>query len=68
MGAPTTPADASRPLYKTTAEALQRDFQTNPDALARKIGNALVEDGDLRFPIIAFTTEDELALDGSSES
>jgi hypothetical protein len=43
MGAPTTPADASRPLYKTTAEALQRDFQTNPDALARKIGNAMVE-------------------------
>jgi hypothetical protein len=36
-------ADASRPVYKTTAEALQRDFQTNPDALTRKIGNAVIE-------------------------
>ena len=37
------PADASRPVYKTTAEALQRDFQTNPDALTQKIGGAIVE-------------------------
>ena len=37
------PSDASRPVYKTTAEALQRDFQTNPDALTRKIGSAVVE-------------------------
>ena len=36
-------ADASRPVYKTTAEALQRDFQTNPDALTRKIGTAVIE-------------------------
>ena len=36
-------ADASRPVYKTTAEALQRDFQTNPDALTRKIGIAVIE-------------------------
>ena len=36
-------SDASRPVYKTTAEALQRDFQTNPDALTRKIGNAIIE-------------------------
>jgi hypothetical protein len=32
-----------RPVYKTTAEALQRDFQTNPDALTQKIGSAIVE-------------------------
>ena len=36
-------ADASRPVYQTTAEALQRDFQANPDALARKIGTAVIE-------------------------
>ena len=40
VAAPATPA---RPVYKTTAEALQRDFQTNPDALMRKIGDAIVE-------------------------
>ncbi len=34
---------AERPVYKTTAEALQRDFQTNPDALRQKIGGAVVE-------------------------
>ncbi|HVN44716.1 MAG TPA: hypothetical protein VMT66_05640 [Steroidobacteraceae bacterium] len=33
----------SRPVYKTTAEALQRDFQANPDALTRKIGDAVIE-------------------------
>ncbi len=32
-----------RPVYKTTAEALQRDFQTNPDALKQKIGGAVIE-------------------------
>jgi hypothetical protein len=37
------PSDASRPVYKTTAEALQRDFQANPDALTQKIGAAIVE-------------------------
>lgn len=36
-------AEASRPVYKTTAEALQRDYQTNPEALSQKIGNALIE-------------------------
>jgi hypothetical protein len=36
-------SDSSRPVYKTTAEALQRDFQTNPDALTQKIGSAIVE-------------------------
>ena len=37
------PAEASRPVYVTTAEALQRDFQKNPDAFTQKIGNAMVE-------------------------
>ena len=37
------PAEPPRPVYKTTAEALQRDFQTNADALTRKIGTAVVE-------------------------
>jgi len=37
------PAEASRPVYKTTAEALQRDYQTNPDELTRKIGSAVIE-------------------------
>jgi len=36
-------SDASRPVYKTTAEALQRDFQTNPNALTQKIGSAIIE-------------------------
>ena len=43
LAAPAPPAEASRPVYKTTAEALQRDFQTNPDELTRKIGNAIIE-------------------------
>ena len=41
--APAASSEASRPVYKTTAEALQRDFQTNPDALTQKIGGAIVE-------------------------
>ncbi len=43
MPAPPPPAQPPRPVYKSTAEALQREFQTNPDALARKIGNAIIE-------------------------
>ena len=43
VAAAASPSDASRPVYKTTAEALQRDFQTNPDALTQKIGGAMVE-------------------------
>jgi hypothetical protein len=43
VAVPASPADAPRTVYKTTAEALQRDFQTNPDALTRKIGGAIVE-------------------------
>ena len=36
-------APPPRPVYKTTAEALQRDFQTNADALTQKIGSAIIE-------------------------
>lgn len=36
-------APPPRPVYTTTAEALQRDFQANPQALTQKIGNAIVE-------------------------
>jgi hypothetical protein len=43
VAVPALPSDAPRTVYKTTAEALQRDFQTNPDALTRKIGGAIVE-------------------------
>jgi hypothetical protein len=41
--APAPHSEAPRPVYKTTAEALQREFQSNPDELTRKIGSALVE-------------------------
>jgi len=30
-------------VYKTSAEALQRDFQTNPEALKQKIGSSIIE-------------------------
>jgi hypothetical protein len=43
VAALTPPAEASRAVYKTTAEALQRDFRTNPDALTHKIGGAILE-------------------------
>ena len=36
-------APPPRPVYTTTAEALQRDFQTNADALTHKIGGAIIE-------------------------
>ena len=52
------PAEPSRPVYKTTAEALQRDFQSNPDALTRKIGNAIVE--------ISGTVENAKLADGTA--
>ena len=42
----TVPGPASEPprtVYNTTAAALQRDFQANPDALTRKIGTSIVE-------------------------
>jgi hypothetical protein len=41
--APAPPPEAPRPVYQTTAAALQRDYQTNPDALTQKIGTAIVE-------------------------
>jgi hypothetical protein len=37
------PPGTPRAVYRTTAEALQRDFGADPDALAQKIGNAIVE-------------------------
>ena len=43
MAQPAPPPEASRPVYKTSAEALQRDFQANPEALTQKIGSAIVE-------------------------
>jgi hypothetical protein len=39
---PSSPG-APRPLYRTTAEALQREFAADPDALTQKIGDAIVE-------------------------
>jgi hypothetical protein len=41
--APAPRTEAPRAVYKSTAEALQRDFQANPDGLTRKIGTAIVE-------------------------
>jgi hypothetical protein len=38
-----TAAETPRPVYKTTAEALQRDFQADPEGLTQKIGSAIVE-------------------------
>jgi len=52
------PADESRPVYKTSAEALQREFQANPDALTRKIGSAIVE--------ISGTVENARVADGAA--
>jgi hypothetical protein len=52
------PAEPSRPVYKTTAEALQRDFQANPDALTQNIGNAIVE--------ISGTVENAKLADGTA--
>jgi len=39
----TPPAEAQRPVYKTSAEALQRDFAAGPEALKQKIGGAVIE-------------------------
>ena len=43
VSVPGPPSEAPRAVYKTTAEALQRDFQTNAEALKQKIGGAIVE-------------------------
>jgi hypothetical protein len=37
------PSQVPRAVYKTTAEALQREFQSDPEALTQKIGGAIVE-------------------------
>jgi hypothetical protein len=58
MSVAALPAEPSRPVYQTTAEALQRDFQANPDALTRKIGNAIVE--------ISGTVENAKLADGTA--
>jgi hypothetical protein len=52
------PSEPSRPVYKSTAEALQREFQTNPEALTRKIGSAIVE--------ISGTVENARIADGAA--
>jgi hypothetical protein len=52
------PSDPSRAVYKSTAEALQRDFQKDPEALTRKIGNAIVE--------ISGTVENAALADGTA--
>jgi hypothetical protein len=52
------PADASRPVYKTTAEALQRDYQASPDGLTQKIGGAIVE--------VSGTVENAAIADGAA--
>jgi hypothetical protein len=52
--APPAHSDTPRAVYKTTAEALQRDFQANPDDLTRKIGSAIVEiSGTIENPGVA---------------
>ena len=51
-------APPPRPVYTTTAEALQRDFQTNPDALTQKIGGAILE--------ISGTVDDAAIADGAA--
>jgi len=57
--------EAARPVYKTTAEALQRDYQANPDDLTKKIGDAAVEiSGTVENPSIA----DGAALQLSGDS
>ena len=40
---PAPPSEPLRTVYTTSAAALQRDFQANPDALTRKIGSSIVE-------------------------
>jgi hypothetical protein len=59
--------DGSRPVYKTTAEALQHDFEIDPAALNRKIGNAVVE---VSGTVVdrAKVTDGELQLSGRSSA
>lgn len=56
--------EASRPVYKTTADALQRDYQANPDDLKKKIGDAAIEiSGAVENPSIADGAALQLAGD-----
>jgi hypothetical protein len=43
VSVPAPPSEPPRTVYNTSATALQRDFQANPDALTRKIGSSIVE-------------------------
>jgi hypothetical protein len=52
-------------VYKTTAEALQHDFEINPEALNRKIGGALVEVSGTVVNL-ASLVDGELQLSGGS--
>lgn len=51
-------SEPPRPVYKTTAEALQRDYQANPDDLTKKIGDAAIE--------VSGTVEDPSIADGAA--
>ena len=60
----TSVPEASRPAYKTTAEALQHDYQTNPEDLTKKIGDAAIEiSGTVENPKIADGAALQLAGD-----
>lgn len=64
VAALTPPADPSRPVYKTTSEALQRDYQANPEGLTQKIGGAIIEvSGTVESTGIADGTALQLAGD-----
>jgi hypothetical protein len=52
------PPPDTRAVYKTTAEALQRDFRADPDALTRKVGGAVLE--------VSGTVTEPVAPDGTS--
>lgn len=65
MAALTRPAEPPRPVYKTTSEELQRDYQANPEGLTQKIGAAIIEvSGTVENPALADGTA--LLLSGDS--
>jgi hypothetical protein len=53
-------------VYRTTAEALQHDFETDPEALNRKIGNAVVEVSGTVVNRARVLDDGELQLSGRS--
>jgi hypothetical protein len=53
-------------VYKTTAEALQHDFELSPDALNQKIGNAVVEVSGTVVNRSKVADDGELVLSGRS--